>query len=135
MNEMMLQLMYLRQLTGGESWTHGVFLAGVFLVVLFRRDQIISPYMFRVSIILFVLSFILPIILNTILQYALSSRGFMRGGFAGGDEAGAFFQVLASGTGPVLFGMSVVFCILSMLPPQSRYPAPPQRPPGPHPLD
>ena len=124
----------MRQMLGGDSWTSAVFLAGVFLVVLFRRDQIVSPYMFRVSIILFVLSIILPVVMTAILQYMMQSGGG-GGGFLRSGESGAFLQVLMVATGPVLFGLAVVTCIVAMLPAQSRYPAPPQRPTEPHPLD
>jgi hypothetical protein len=109
-----------------------VFLAGVFLVILFRRDQIISPYMFRVSIILFVLSFILPVLMTGILQYTASGS---RGGFLQAGSPGALLPMMMTATGPVLLGLAVVFCVLSLLPQHSRYPGPPERPQQPHPLD
>ena len=127
-----MELMYLRQMLGGDSWLQAVFLAGVFLVVLFRREQIVSPYMFRVSIILYVLSLILPIAITSILQYTSSTRGV---GFIGSGSRGELFHTLMTGVGPAVFGLSVLLCVLSMLPPQSRYPAPPQRQQQPHPLD
>jgi hypothetical protein len=134
MRDLMEVMMY-RQFFGvGESWTQAVFLAGVFLVILFRRDQIVSPYMFRVSIILFVLSFILPVVLTGILQLTVNSGGRMVG-LPQSVGSGSVLPVLMSITGPVLLGLSVVFCVLSMLPKQSRYPAPPDRPREPHPLD
>ena len=127
-----MDLMYLRQMLGGESWAQAVFLAGVFLVVMFRREQIVSPYMFRVSVILYVLSLILPIVITSILQYTSSTRGV---GFIGSGSRGELFHTLMTAVGPTVFGLSVLLCILSMLPAQSRYPAPPERPSQPHPLD
>ena len=129
MNDVMEMMVY-RQMFGGESWVHAVFLAGVFLVILYRRDQIVSPYMFRVSIILFVLSSILPIFFTTLAQ----TGGLGRRGFMESPEGGALFRVFLMAIGPTLFGLSVLFCFLSMLPGQSRLPAPPQ-PQRPHPLD
>jgi hypothetical protein len=128
-----MEVMMYRQFFGvGESWTQAVFLAGVFLVILFRRDQIISPYMFRVSIILFVLSFILPVLMTGILQYTASGS---RGGFLQAGSPGALLPMMMTATGPVLLGLAVVFCVLSLLPQHSRYPGPPERPQQPHPLD
>jgi hypothetical protein len=126
------ELMYLRQMLGTDSWVQAVFLAGVFLVIVFRRDHIVSPYMFRVSIILYVLSLILPITITSILQYTASTRGV---GFIGSGSGGELFHTLMPGVGPAVFGLSVLLCILSMLPERSRYPAPPQRQPQSHPLD
>lgn len=130
MNDVM-EAMFVRQMFGGDSWTHAVFLAGVFLVILYRRDQIISPYMFRVSIILFVLSTILPVIFTSLLQAGAFRQG---GGFMNSAEGGALLTVFMIGIGPTLFGLSVLFCVLSLLPAQSRYPVRPQNA-QPHPLD
>ncbi|MEX2138683.1 MAG: hypothetical protein WD894_05440 [Pirellulales bacterium] len=127
------EMMLFRQMFGGDSWVSAVFLAGVFLVLLFRRDQIVSPYMFRVSIILYVLSFIMPTIITAMLQYTLARRASQ--GLLASEDKGPLLQVLTSGAGPLLLGLAVLLCILSMLPAQSRYPAPPERPTPPHPLD
>jgi hypothetical protein len=127
-----MEMMLFRQFFGGgDSWTHAVFLAGVFLAVLFRRDQIVSPYMFRVSIIMFVLAIILPVAMTMIFQISMNggSRGMLSSG------AGPVLSLLMMVLGPVLFGLAVLFCVLSMLPQVSRYPGPPSRPPQPHPLD
>jgi hypothetical protein len=130
MNDVMEMMVY-RQMIGGESWIHAVFLAGVFLVILYRRDQIVSPYMFRVSVILFVLSSILPVVFTTLVQTGAFGRG---GGFMNSPEGGALFRMFLMAIGPTLFGLSVLFCILSMLPAQNRYAAP-REPQHPHPLD
>jgi hypothetical protein len=130
MNDVM-EAMFVRQMFGGDSWTHAVFLAGVFLVVMYRRDQIVSLYMFRVSIILFVLSSILPVVITSMLQAGAFRRG---GGFMDAPEGGALLRVFMVAIGPALFGLSVLLCVLSLLPAQSRFPARPQNP-QPHPLD
>jgi hypothetical protein len=129
MRDVMEMIMVRQVFGGGESWIQAVFLAGVFLVLLFRRDHIVSPYMFRVSIILFVLSMVLPVIIVGIMQFTGATPSPIR---SVGDS---LLQVLMTGTGPVLLGLAVLLCILSMLPAHSRYPAPPERPPQPHPLD
>jgi hypothetical protein len=128
-----MELMYLRQMMGGDSWVHAVFLAGVFLVILFRREQIVSPYMFRISIILYVLSLIMPTLVTAMLQFTLARRSGR--GMLPSEDNGMLLQILTTGAGPLLFGLAVLLCILSMLPVQSRYPAPPERPAQPHPLD
>lgn len=128
-----IEWMLSRQLLGtGDSWTQAVFLAGVFLVLLFRRDQIVSLYLFRVSVILFALSLILPVVMTGILQMTMTRSG---GTLPTSGEFGGVMQILMTTAGPVLLGLAIVFCVVSMLPPQSRYPGPPDRPPQPHPLD
>jgi hypothetical protein len=124
-----METMFLRQMTGGDSWVQAVFLAGVFLAVLFRRDHIVSPYMFRVSIILFALSLIVPIVITTIRGYTMAARS---GGFM--TDQNVLFHSLMTAIGPMVFALSVLLCILSMLPPQSRYPATPEHRQA-HPLD
>ena len=129
-----MEMMLFRQMFGGDSsWVSAVFLAGVFLLILFRREQIVSPYMFRVSIILYVLSLIMPSVITAMLQYTLARRGSR--GLLPSEDSGVLLQLLTTGAGPLLLGLAVLLCILSMLPVQSRYPAPPERPPQPHPLD
>src|SRR5687768_4397821 len=110
MNDLM-QMMQFRQMFSGDSWVSAVFLAGVFLVLLFRRDQIVSPYMFRVSVILYVLSFIMPTVITAMLQYTLARR--VSQGFLASDDKGALLQLLTSGAGPLLLGLAVLLCILS----------------------
>ena len=125
-----MEVMMLRQSLGSaDSWTQAVFLAGVFLVIMFRRDQIVAPYMFRVSIILFVLSIIVPVAVVAIVQFAGATPTPVRGW---GD---GLLQIMMTGSGPVLLGLAILLCILSMLPAHSRYPAPPEHAPQPHPLD
>ncbi len=133
MNNMMEMMVFRQMFGGGESWVQAVFLAGVFLVIAFRRDQIVAPYMFRISIIFYVLSFIAPALITSMLQYTLTRRANI--GMLPSEDKGAWLQLLTTGTGPLLLGLSVLLCILSMLPIQSRYPAPPERPSQPHPLD
>lgn len=133
MNDLMEMMFFRQMLGGGDSWVQAVFLAGVFLVVLFRRDQIVSPYMFRVSVILYVLSYILPLLLSAVLQFTLRGSGRVMG--RGPGDSGELLQILMTAVGPLLLGLAIMLCVLSMLPPQSRYPGPPQRPPQPHPLD
>ncbi len=128
-----IELMFFRQMLGGDSWVQAVFLAGVFAVLLYRRDKIVAPYMFRVAIILFVLSFIVPVVFTAILQYAAAGR--RGGGVVGFSDDGALMHVISTATGPVLLGLAVLLCVLSMLPAHSRYPSPPVRQDEPHPLD
>ena len=133
MNNVMEMMVFRQLFGGGDSWVQAVFLAGVFLVIAFRREQIVAPYMFRVSIILYVLSFIAPALIASMLQYTLARRANI--GMLASEDKGGWLQLLTTGTGPLLLGLAVLLCILSMLPVQSRYPAPPERPPQPHPLD
>jgi hypothetical protein len=131
MSRELMELIVYRQLaSSGESWTHAVFLVGVFLIVLFRRDQIVAPYMFRVSVLLFVLSFILPVVVNGVMQYKARATGGIMIGSVGG-----FLQSMTTSIGPITLGFAVLLCVLSMLPQRSRYPGPPHGPAEPHPLD
>jgi hypothetical protein len=125
------ELMQVRQLMGGSSWVEATFLGGVVLIVAFRRHQIVSLYMFRVSVILFGLSIALPVLLLP-LTHAVVGGSISRSPPRLSDAA---YMVIIYGSGPILFAISVILCVLSMLPARSRYPAPPPSPSQPHPLD
>ena len=111
----------------------------MFAAVIFRRDQITSFYQFRLATILFALALVLPVIIWPILQLWDGGSGMVggvsRGSTFGTGDLKMFVRIAAMAVGPVLFGLAVVFGLGSMLPRESRYPAAPQRPPQPHPLD
>jgi hypothetical protein len=126
------QLMLYRQLLGGESWSQAVLLGGVILILIFRRDQIVAPYMFRVAILLLMLSYILP----TVMMFVWRLSAQNTGGFLPAlGNYGWTVEALMAGTGPVTLGLAVGLIALSMLPSTSRYPATKDRPPQPHALD
>jgi hypothetical protein len=131
-------MMVLRQMLGVDGWVAAAFLAGMFAAVIFRREQITSFYQFRLATILFALALVLPVIIWPVLQLWDGSGmvgGVSRGSTFGSGNLKMFVRIAAMAVGPVLFGLAVVFGFGSMLPRESRYPAPPERPKQPHPLD
>ncbi len=131
-------MMVMRQMLGIDGWVAAAFLTGMFAAVIFRREQITSFYQFRLATILFALALVLPVIIWPILQLWDGSGmvgGASRGSTFGTGDLKMFVRIGAMAVGPVLFGLAVVFGIGSMLPRESRYPAPSTRPPQPHPLD
>jgi hypothetical protein len=93
-----------------EIWIAVTYLAGMFLVLAFRPQQIAEPSSFRLSYILFTLYFIVPGSINALLLLAvLDSMG--RGPT---PMTLVVFQV--SGIiGKVLLGLSIVFAFGSMI--------------------
>jgi hypothetical protein len=131
-------MMVLRQMLGIDGWVAAAFLVGMFAAVIFRRDQIVSFYQFRLATILFSLALVLPVVIWPILQLwdgSGSISGSTRGATFGAGDLKMLVRVAAMAIGPVMFGLAVVFGIGSMLPRESRHPAPPDRPKQPHPLD
>jgi hypothetical protein len=131
-------MMVLRQMLGIDGWVASAFLIGMFAAVVFRRDQIVSFYQFRLATILFALALVLPVVIWPMLQLWDGSgaiSGSSRGSTFGAGDLKMLVRVAAMAVGPVLFGLAVVFGIGSMLPRASRHPEPPERPKQPHPLD
>ena len=129
-------MMVLRQMMGIDGWVAAAFLVGMFAAVIFRRDQIVSS----------INSGWPPSSLHSPWCCQSSSgrscnfgtvpvdqRRHSRSDASTGDLK-MLVRVAAMAVGPVLFGLPWSG-IGSMLPRESRHPAPPERPKQPHLLD
>jgi hypothetical protein len=96
-----------------EVWIAVAYLAGMFLVLAFRPQQIVAPWSFRLSCTLFALCFIVPGIMNAILLLTL-----LDGATRGGNQAGMVLFQLSSPIGKVFLGLSIAFALGAMIPPR-----------------
>lgn len=93
-----------------ETWIAVAYVAGMFMVLAFRPQQIAMPYTFRLSYIFFALYFIIPSVITGMVSLA-SMDGGMRGG--GGTYTMVVFQ-LAGIAGKILLALSIVFALGSL---------------------
>ncbi len=106
--EFVLRTGFTNLLVGAETWVAVAYLAGMFLVLAFRPQQIADPSSFRRSYILFALYFIVPGSINAlILLTMIGSRG-------PGEMQMVILQ-LSGITGKVLLGLSIIFALGSMI--------------------
>lgn len=100
-----------------EIWVAVAYLAGTFLVLALRPQQIADPSSFRRSYILFALYFIVPGSINALIWLTMiDSRGR-------GEIQMVIFQ-LSGIIGKVLLGLSIIFAFGSMIhPPSSGFPS------------
>lgn len=126
MQELMLNL----RLLNPHGLLDAVFLAGMFAAIVFKKESIVIPGMFRLAYWLFALSIILPACLTPALA-PLMAQNTSFGGVSAG-EMGVVFNVLSMATGPVLFALSLLCMFGSMFP---RKMPPPPAAPTKHPLD
>ncbi len=135
------QFMMLRMLNGGlmsgSGWIQVVFLAFLLGIPVFRPETIRRVSRYRSACVCFGLSLILPG-LGTLLMPAMQSitgggRAGNRFGGGGGEHwmlslfSGTEWMQILSSAGPILFGVSVIFALGSVIPgfipPQSSRPS------------
>jgi hypothetical protein len=119
--------------TDSGGWTHAVYIAAMFAVIMWRKESVVNWWLFRTSYLLFAASLWIPPIVLPLPQW-LASGAMVQG--RGANEGQMLLSILLTGTGPALFAGAVVCGLGSMMPRQYRFappPAPPQ--PRPHPLD
>jgi hypothetical protein len=118
----LLQSLFSNLLTGTETWIAVAYLAGMFLVVGFRPQQIAEPFMFRLSYILFALYIVVPSCINGVVWLTMQAGA---GGMGRpGDQAlGTAVLQLSGVIGRILLGVSIVCGLDSLRPrPASRLP-------------
>ena len=125
------QMLLLRQLYGGDALLTTALLIGVFLVVLWKRQEIASPALFRWGVMFFALSIALPPFMLPLATY-ISGSGSPRG-LRGGSGESFVIMLLMNGTGPVLQALTVLCVFNAIMPRIFNKPKPivPQK----HPLD
>lgn len=96
-----------------ETWIAVAYVAGMFMVLAFRPQQIAMPYTFRLSYIFFALYFIVPALVNAIIIMAsLDNNSYSRGG--GGGTYTMILMQLSSIAGRILLALSIVFALGSL---------------------
>jgi hypothetical protein len=124
---------YLQQILGSVfGLGQATLMASLFIVLVFRPERIRSRRLFSLACWLFGLSVLLPPILNALLgTVGAGVFTVARGNFPGSGGLGLVF-VLAMGLGPVLFGLSLLFALLALVPgPRQESPFQPPK----HPLE
>jgi hypothetical protein len=97
--------------TASETWIAVAYVAGMFLVLTFRPQQISAPSSFRMSYVLFALYFIVPSSINGVIWLTLVDHVSR----SGGEMHLVLFQLTAV-VGKVLLGLSIVFAFGSLRP-------------------
>ena len=135
MTSNMQELMLLKQLVGSEGWLHVVFLAGMFAILVFRRDSIAIPGLFKLSILFFAASLVLPSLIVPFVGAMGGGGNPFGGGFGSSNsDAGFMVSLVYSGAGPSLFALGLMCGVLSLFPrklPTPRAASVPTK----HPLD
>jgi hypothetical protein len=121
------QLMMQRIFQPEGGWTYAVYLAGMFALVLARRESVLNVRLFRTSYLMFAAALVLPPIVLPFLPILTQSNS-MNG------DGQILTSIVATGLGPVLFAGAVICALSSMLPPRTRS-WQPAGPPPKHPLD
>jgi hypothetical protein len=118
----------LQRLFGGDhSWAQAVYLAGMFAVLLWRKESVVNWRLFRISYLLYGGSIVLPAIITPLLPLAVQGRGI------GSSEAQILTYAIINAIGPTLFAAALVCGLGSMMPrlKMTQSPGPPPK----HPLD
>ena len=116
------ELLYLRQLFGnsGHGWLQVTLLGFLFLVLIFKPDRIVNRSLFRIACFLFALSVILPplVTLSTSLLAGDTASSYSRSRAM--MSGSPLMMSLSSSLGPVLFGISALCGLLSLIPDRER---------------
>ena len=107
-----------------------VVLSGVFMALLFRREAIISPALFRLGYMFVVAAILVPAVITPFTMSGLSGRV----GSGVGDSSALLGIGLLNAIGPVLMAIGLLCLFGSLMPPLFKQP-PINVPPQKHPLD
>jgi len=113
--QLMRRILGLGPLSSPDVWLAVAYLVCLFAVLIFRPQQISSPYLFRISYILFAVSYIVPTFVDAIVQMTMFDElNGMRSGRGGIALmiVSPFFRMI----GRVLFGVSVLCGFTSLRP-------------------
>jgi len=112
---------------GGSQWLSVAMLAGLFAILIFRRDAIAIPGLFKLSWFLFAASVVAPAVLMPLIT--------LNDPYSGGSSGDVSFllRMLAFGGGPGCLALSMCTLVSSMFVRNLR--APPVIGPTKHPLD
>lgn len=128
----MNELMLLRQLMGSESWLTVVTAVGLFLIVLYRRESIALPGLFRLGVIFFALAVAVPPFMTPLATYINGGNPMVR--FNTGSNDSFILYMLMNAAGPVLLALSIL-CVFNAIMPRVFNQKPEATVPQRHPLD
>jgi hypothetical protein len=120
------EILLQRLFQGDHAWAQAVYLAGMFAVVLWRKESVVNWRLFRLSYLLYGASLVLPPIVAPLIPLVIQG-----GGVTGNGQI--FTYIVSNAMGPTLFAAAVVCGLGSMLPRLmiAHNVPPPQK----HPLD
>jgi len=126
------EILYLQQILGAASGLgQAALMTGLFIVLIFRPERIRSRTLFYLACWSFALSILLPPMINLLL-------GAMGAGFVVGPRglpgpgASSLVSMIGIGSGPGLYGLSVLLALLALVPgPRQQTPFQPPK----HPLE
>lgn len=125
-----LNQLLLQRLTQSDlGWMQVVYLAGMFAILIWRRESVVNPWLFRMSYLLFAAALVLPPIISPFLP------GYSLGSSLGGVDSQTFINAAANAIGPGFFAGAIICGLGSLLPPLKNTSRPIAAPPPKHPLD
>ena len=125
---MLNELSVLRSLFSGD-YIPLVVLSGLFVALLFRREAIISPALFRIGYLFVIAAILVPALIAPFTMSGLS-RPY---GSSMGESSGLMTIGLLNAIGPVLMAIGLLCVFGSLMPPLFHKPT--NLPPQKHPLD
>ena len=125
-DQLFLQRLFFGDATTG--WAQAVYLAGMFAIVIWRRESVVNWWLFRTSYLLFGAAIFLPHLVVPATQMAFANRA---GG--GGGDGPIFTYIIANSMGPALLAAAIICGLGSMLP--RLIISHSSGPSAPHPLD
>ena len=129
----MVQLMQMRQLFGGGStWAEAICLTGLFVLVIFRRESIVSWRLFRFAYLLIAVAILAPPLI--IAGFQLEPGMLTQTGSSPNYVSRLVFSIALSCVGPLCLAAAVVCAFGSVLP-RDTFSGPPRIVPQKHPLD
>ena len=119
------QLLLQRLFQNESGWAQAVYLAGMFAMIIWRKESVVKWRLFRLSYLLFGASLVLPPIVVPFTQMLMNNRA--------GTDQHVVAAVVAVGLGPALLAGAVICGLSAMMPRLAllQNPAPPTK----HPLD
>src|SRR5262245_12383559 len=124
-------LFALQRVAQSESGiAQGVYLAGIFAVLLWRRESVSSWWLFRMSVLLYGGSLVVPAIVTPLMRPLIVAGP----GYPPNDFSQIVCSIAIGAMWPALFAGAVICGVSSMLPRIAPWRSAPPFP-GPHPLD
>jgi hypothetical protein len=126
----MEELFYLRQLFsfGTTDWLKVAMLLGLLAVLIYRPERVRRPAAMTCACWLFALSIVIPPVLNALVGIAVDTGMSTR--YRSSAQSPELITLVIA-VGPMLFGISVLLSLLSLVPARSKRPAGPAK----HPLE
>jgi hypothetical protein len=118
------QLLLQRLFQGDTSWAQAVYIAGMFAILIWRRERVVNWWLLRTSYLLYGAALVLPHVLTPLVQLLVQNHS---------GDAQIFTYIVATAIGPTFLAGAVICGLGSMIP--RLIIAQPPGPPPKHPLD